>query len=298
MLIILILIIIGYMTYKKGYVNDEGAKTLSFLVVNITSPLYVISTAFSNDISISHDEFIFALLLVFAIYAILIIFSYLLPILLRVQKQERKIYTMLSIYTNTSFIGIPVATAILGTASLVYVAMFNIAFSLLFYTHGHICLLKGVEGAGGISLKRFINIGTICTVITLLIVWFNLDLPEIVEDTLTYAGRATTFMAMIVLGVSFAKMPLKKLFGNKKIYMLIIARFLLLSLVYALVLKQLFGDSLMARTMSLLLSLPSGNSPLLLGTRHNMDMETMTTGILLTTFFSVITVPITALVFS
>ena len=46
MLVILIMIAVGYGCYKKKWITDAGAKTMSFLVANITNPAIAISSAF------------------------------------------------------------------------------------------------------------------------------------------------------------------------------------------------------------------------------------------------------------
>ena len=297
MLIIIILILVGYGVYKKGFIGKEGAQDLSFLVLNITNPAFVISTAFSDEITITHRDILLALLLTFVIYIVLIIFGNALPYLLRTKKSERKFYSTLSVYSNVGFIGIPVASAVLGPNSLIYVALFNVVYTLFFYTHGYISMLKGVEGADKkISVKSFINIGTVAAVIAILIFWFDIKLPMVLEDTAVYIGRATTFIAMIVLGITFAELPLKKLLGNVRIYIMVALRYLACPVVVTLIFKSIFGSNIMVQTIALMLAMPAGNSPLMLATRYDMETDTMSSGILVSTLFSVITVTLTSMV--
>ena len=297
MLIVIILIVIGYTVYKKGFIGKEGAQNLSFLVLNVTNPAFVISTAFSEEVTISHEDIIFALVLTFVLYIILIIFGRILPFILRSKKKERRFYEVLCVYGNVGFIGIPVASAVLGPNSLIYVMLFNVVYTLFFYTHGYIIMLDGVEGTGKkISVKRIINIGTIAAVITILLFWFEIRLPMVIEDTISYTGRATTFLAMIVLGISFAELPLKKLLGNVRIYVMEVLRYLVFPIVVALILKSIFGSNVMVQTIALMMAMPAGNSPLMLAASHEMNTDTMSSGILVSTLFSVVTVTLTTMV--
>lgn len=296
MLIILILIAIGYGIYKKGFIGDDVGENISFIVLNITNPAYVVSTAFSEEELITHDEILFAIVVTAVIYVILIAVGHLIPYLIGAKKATHKFYTVLSIYSNVGFIGIPVCAAVLGPKSLIYVTLFNVIYTIIFYTHGYIIMLKGVEGADKVSIKSFVNVGTIASVITILIFWFNLRLPMVIEDTIVYTGRATTFLAMMVLGFSFAKMSLKKVLGNARIYAMVVIRYIIFPIATTLVLKQIFGSNIMVQTVALMLAMPAGNSPLMLATRHDMETDTLSSGILISTIFSLLSVTLTAMV--
>ena len=49
----------------------------------------------------------------------------------------------MTVYTNTGFLGIPVARAILPANSILYVIVINVFYSLFFYTHGMAILGRG-----------------------------------------------------------------------------------------------------------------------------------------------------------
>lgn len=298
MVIILIMISIGYYVSKKGYMCDKGAKDISFLILNVTSPAYVISCAFSDEeIQISHHDILMAAVLAVVLYIILIIFGHTLPYILRAKKEDRVMYALLSIYSNVGFIGIPVSAAVLGQESLVYVTIFNIIYTILFYTHGNIVLLRDVEGADTkLKVTSFINIGTIAATITIFLFWFNIKPPMIIEDTISYTGRATTFLAMIVLGHSFAKLPIRKLIGNVRIYLMIAIRYLVFPIVVVLILKSMFGNNIMVQTMALMFAVPAGNSPIMLATEYGINTDILSSGILVSTVLSVITVTLTTMV--
>jgi predicted permease len=297
MLIMIIMIIIGYCVYKKGFIGEEGAKNMSFLVLNITNPAFVISSAFSEDVTVTHDEIIFALVLTVVFYIVLTAFGHVLPYILGAKKGDRVSYTMLCVYSNVGFIGIPVVSAVLGGNALMYVTVFNIIYTLLFYSHGYMCMLKGVKRAHyKLSVKSFINVGTVAAIIAIIIFWFDIKLPMFVEDTVTYIGRATTFMAMIVLGISFAKLPIKKLICNARIYIMEAVRFVVFPIVITLITKTLIDNEVAVYTVALMAAMPAGNSPLMLATRYDINTDTMSSGILVSTVLSVITVTLTMLV--
>ena len=298
MIIILIMISVGYYVSKRGYLGDSGARDISFIILNITNPAYVISCAFTDEgVTVSHHDIIMAVTLAVILYVVLIIFGHILPYILGAKKADRVMYTMLSVYSNVGFIGIPVSAAVLGQESLIYVTLFNIIYTILFYTHGHIILLKDIDGADTkLKVSSFINIGTIAAVITMILFWFNIKPPMIIEDTISYTGRATTFLAMMVLGHSFSKLPIRKLIGNVRIYFMVAIRYLIFPIIVVLILKSIFGSNIMVQAIALMFAVPAGNSPIMLATEYGMDTDVLSSGILVSTVLSVITVTLTTMV--
>lgn len=297
MLIMIIIIAIGYGVYKKGFIGEDGARNISFLVLNITNPAFVISSAFSEDVSITHEEIVFALIITVVFYVVLLAFGHLLPYIIGAKKSDRVSYTMLCIYSNVGFIGLPVTAAVLGGNAMMYATMFNIIYTLLFYSHGYMCMLKDVKDVHyRLSGRSFINIGTIAAVLAILIFWFDIKLPVFVEDTVSYIGRATTFLAMIVLGISFAKLPIKKLLCNFRIYIMEIVRFVAFPIAVTLIVRSFIDNAVAVQVVALMAAMPSGNSPLMLATRYDLNTDTMSSGILVSTLLSVITVTLTMMV--
>ncbi len=297
MLVIIILIAVGYAMFKKGLITDEGSKTMSFLVLTITNPAVCISSAFSDEVNITHADILMGLVLGVIMYVFLIVFGHLFSAILTKDNEKRRIYTMLQIYANVGFIGIPVTSAVLGEQSLVFVTISLIIYNILFYTHGYSTMLSGRKDIQyKFTWKSLINVGTVSGVIAIAVFWFNLRFPAFIETTISTAGNATTFMAMIVLGISIAKIPLKNLISDKKIYLIWAVRYLLVPIAFALVLKKILGPSVMVSAFGILMAMPVGNMPLMLANQYGLETETFSAATFLTTILSVLTVTLTTMV--
>lgn len=295
MWVIIFLITIGYFSYKKGFVTDKGAKTISFLVVNVTNPAVAISSAFSDDIEISHADILIGLALCAFIYVIILALGHLLPVFICKDRSKRKFYTMLCVYSNIGFMGIPVVSAVLGNQALIYVTIFIIIFNLIFYTHGYIVMLSDEEGVEfKISPKTFINVGTLSGIAAILVFWFRLRFPPVIEDTLSYCGRSTTFLAMIILGVALAKIPLKSMFNDVRLWVLWAIRYFAFPIAVAFIIKSLMGTSLMSGSFILLLAMPAGNIPVILAQQYDIDTSTLSPEMFISTMLSLITVTLVA----
>lgn len=305
MIIIFILIFTGAVLYRRSLLSDLSSKQISGIIVNLCNPALLISSAFDSGPKISGAELMNALLLILLSYAILIAAGYFIPAVLHVPKQERYAYRLLTLYGNVGFIGIPLASAVLGPSSLIFVSLNNLVYNILIYTHG-IATIKNAAGikekkTGSFSshllntTKKFINAGTVSAVLTIVLYMSNIPLPQLFSNTLNYVGRSTTFLSMLVLGVSAAQVPLRDVISNVRLYFFALLRMILIPALCIFLFRLFTQNELIISTTALMLAVPAGNMPLILSRQHDLDSKTISQGILLSTILSLITIPIVAL---
>ncbi len=303
MVIIFILIGIGMILYKSRRLSEESSKQISGIIINVTNPALLICSAFEEGPKVSLTELGTAFISYAAVFAILIAVSLLIPYLLRVPKKLHYAYQMLTIFGNVGFIGIPLASAVLGSESLIFVSIFNLLFNLLIYTVGTSMLQRAAagqavegeavsEGSQPVGrLQKFINAGTISAAATILFYLGNFHVPVIISSTLSYAGRATTLLSMLVLGVSVAQIAPKDIFSHPKLYAFTLLRQILVPIGCVLLMRGLIDNKLIVNTMLLMVAVPAANMPLMMAKQMDMDTDSISQGIILTTILSLITVP-------
>lgn len=329
MIIIFILIGIGLILYKKKVISEEGSKQISGLIINVTNPALLICSALEDGPKATLGELGMALASYAAIFAILIAAGFLIPRLLRIPKDHHYAYQMLTVFGNVGFIGIPLASAVLGSESLIFVSIFNLLFNLLIYTFGVSLLQRASAGqtqnnipydAGKADddtvllteqkgttatapaehitsnrLQKLVNAGTISAAVTILFYLGNFPVPEIISSALSYTGRATTLLSMLVLGVSVAQMAPKDIFSHPKLYAFTLLRQILLPIGCILLMRCFLDNKLILNTMLLMVAVPAANMPLMLAKQMDMETEAISQGIILTTVLSLVTVPLACL---
>lgn len=303
MVIIFLLIGIGMILFKKGMLSEMTSKQLSGLIVNVTNPALLICSAFEDGPRVTIQELALAFSLYAVIYAVLIAVSFVLPYILRVPNRYHYAYRMLTIFGNTGFIGIPLASAVLGTESLIFVSIFNLLFNILIYTFGISILQKAAarqascasdsstgQGSSG-RWQKIINAGTISAAATIIFYLGNFDVPVIITSTISYVGRATTLLSMLVLGVSVVQMTPKEIFSHPKLYGFTLLRQILIPIICIVLVRPFVHNTLILNTMALMLAVPAANMPLMLSKQLNVETDTISQGIILTTVLSLITIP-------
>lgn len=295
MIIIFILIGTGVILFKRQMLSELTSKQISGLIVNVTNPALLICSAFDDGPKMTPAELATAFGVSLILYAILIIMGYLIPYLLRVPKQYHYAYRMLTVFGNVGFIGIPLAAAVLGSECLIFVSIYNLIYNLLIYTFGISTLEKAAGKQTSGNIKKLINAGTISAIVTIIFYFGSFRVPVIVSSTLTYMGQATTLLSMLVLGVSVAQMAVKDIFSHPKLYGFALLRQILVPIGCILLLRPFVHNTLILNTMALMLAVPAGNMPLMLSKQLNVETDTISQGIILTTILSLVTIPVVSM---
>ncbi|MBR6403355.1 MAG: AEC family transporter [Eubacterium sp.] len=293
--VIIILVAIGIYLHKKKVVDGNVSQKISTIVMDICNPALILASILSGNVDVDHGDLLMAILLGFIFYLGLVFMGLLLPIILQVDKEKRRFYNLMTVYTNVGFIGIPVARAILPDNAIIYVIVCNVMYSLLFYTHGITVLSNGREK---MSLKNVISPGTIMAVLALVVCWFKITPPPLISNSISYVGNATVFLSMALLGVSIARSDVKKGFKEIRIWLYILIRMVLLPTAMFIVIRRFSGNEIMALGFSLMAMMPVGNLPLIQSEKMGEDTELLSNAITVTTIVSMATITLLMMAFS
>ncbi len=290
--VIFILVAIGFYLHKRGIIDNISSKKLSAIVVDVCNPAMIMASILSGNITATHKDLIIACGLGAAFYAFLVALGFLIPRLLHVKPDKRKFYNLMTVYTNTGFLGIPVAKAILPPNAVIYVIVINIFYSLLFYTHGLMILGKGknADAPKKHPLLGIFNIGTIMAIFSLFVFWFNLKLPPILANTVEYIGNATVFLSMALLGVFVARSNFLNSIKDFRIWIYIVIRMLIIPVAIVFIMKALGFDKTAILAMCLMGTVPVGNLPMIQAEKIGEDTSILSSGIAVTTVVSGFTI--------
>lgn len=287
MAVIAILVLIGVYLYKKGIVDECTSKKLSIIVMDIVNPALVMSCIITGNMTVSHKQLLIAIGVGCAFYGLLCVLGLIIPRILPIKAAERKMYNVMTVYTNVGFIGIPLAKAMLSDNAMLYVIICNVMYCLLFYTHG-VYVIGGNRGK--LELRKIFTPGTIMSVLTIVLFWFHITLPAVLANSITYMGNATVFLSMSLLGVSIAKASIKEGLKIKGVWAYILIRMLLVPIGLGLVLKFLGFEREMVQAFCLMAFMPVANLPLIQAEKVGEDTTLLSQAIVVTTLISFITV--------
>ena len=302
MIVIFLLILMGCAGYRSGRISDSGVKTCSYLVVNLCNPALLLSNAIAEEAPVPAPKMRAAIYAAVLVYVILIPLSYLISRLIRAPEKDDYAYRMMTIYGNVGFIGIPVCSAVLGSASLLYISINCMVFNVTFYTYGMASMRRAARLQTGEArkpvkaseiLKDIINVGTVSSFLSVLIYMLDPKVPMILADSLRITGNATVFLSMIVLGASLAQSDLREMIlADPRMYLFLPVRMLLIPAIFVTVFSSFIKDPVFLGTTAILVSLPGANLPLMYAKELELDDRELSRGIILSTVFSLVTIPL------
>ncbi len=289
MLALLIMIGAGYFVTKKGMLDAHTNNQMSDLIVNIFNPMLVLASAANSVGQISLAAMKLAGIIAVGMFLAFIITGMVLSPLFEKDRELRKIFQLMFVFSNVGFIGIPVISSIFGAEYVVYVSEFMLVYPLVFYTYG-IALMDGKFSKD--SLRAMVNPGTIAGLLAMAVILFEIQLPEFLNTAVTYLGNVTSPMALVAVGFALADSDIKKVFCQPRLYLFSVVKLLVLPLLLLPLLRFAVGTSDLLSVCMVMFGMPVGNMPLILGNQRGLDVTACSAAIILSTVLCVLTVPV------
>lgn len=296
MIIMFLLMSVGFVGSKIGMITEETSKRLSAIVVNIANPAMILVSGISDE-RMEGRELLSLTVVILAIYAVLLLLAYLLPVLLRVDPKSRGVYQAMTVFSNIGFMGYPIIAALYGSSAILYGALYSIPFNILIYTFGVSALRKKENGEEKkkLSLKEVLNIGVIMSIISLILYLWQIRVPGFLTDTLNYLGNLTAPLSMMVIGASMTSISLRELFTDVRLLLFSLIKLLLIPVFGMLLIRQVVTNEVICGVFMIMLATPAGSMTAMLAQEYDGDYETASRGVTLTTLLSVITMPVVSL---
>ena len=150
MMTLFAIVILGYIAGKLGYLGGDFDRQLSRLVINITCPALILSSAMTGELP--DREYILPLLLISIItYVALTGVAFLLPRYLTKNKTDEGAIGFALMFGNVGFMGYPVVASIFGHEAVFYAAVLNVVNTFAVFTIGTIL----ITGKGEVEESRF-----------------------------------------------------------------------------------------------------------------------------------------------
>ncbi|WOF17145.1 AEC family transporter [Methanoplanus sp. FWC-SCC4] len=288
-IILFLLMAVGYICFKSGIINREGAKGLSSFLVNIALPSLIVV---SMQIPLNADTYsktmeMFGIAAVF--YILSFVFAVIIPRYLTESDLEKGVYGFMLLFSNLGFMGIPVSAAIFGQEAVFYTSLFMLPFGILVFSVG-VLMLRPDMGRY-LDKKLFLNSGIIASAAGLIFFFTGFQIPSPALDVLTILGSLTTPLAMIVVGALLATMPFSGMIKDKKIYAMSFFRLIAIPVVLFIILKPFVDDPMLLGIPVILAAMPAAANAVLMAEEYGVDSNSASKGVFISTMLCVVTIP-------
>ena len=288
---------VGFYLNKKNILDVETSKKLSAMVVNLTSPLLIISSA-GSVAGGSQGVILLMLVAGLCLYASFPLLSFLMARMVHAPSGCRGVEQCMLMFANTAFMGYPVVQALYGETAIFYTTIFNFGYTILFYTYASYLLDKEGGKSSRFNPKRLINIGLLSGLIALIIPFSGIMLPGIIMEPCSFIGSVTTPLSMLIVGSNMANYPLHDIFSEKRIYVVTAVRLLAMPLLTALYMSMITDNALLICMAAMTIGMPVGSMVAMASSQYEKQARIGSISVVMSTICSMVTIPVLAVIFN
>lgn len=293
MVMLFTMVILGYTACKLGYMGDKFDKKLSSIVVDITCPLLVLSSVMGDEMP--DRSLILPLVGVgFLTYIILLVFGFWVPRFISKNHDDQGMIGFSLMFANVGFIGYPIVASIFGPKAVFYAALLNVPNTFFIFTAG-VMLVKGEYSIRQFNPKVLLSPALIGAFIAALLVAFGVHTPEMIARPITMVGNITVPAALMIIGSSMARLPLREIIGSGKVYATSFLRLVIVPLSVYFLFRLCGVNTLINNINTVVIAMPVASFGTMFCMKYGRNPSLMTEATFITTLFSIITIPLITL---
>lgn len=282
-------VIVGYVLIKKKTHENAFVKNLSMFLFNVTLPCSIVS-AMQFDFNKSILKESVAVILA-AIIVVAVSFGIALTVarITKAEGSKKGVVLFSLVFSNFSFMGYPIAQAFMGEKGLFYATVFSLPLYFFVQSLG-ISFLKENEEKG-FKLKYVINPPMIGVYVGFLLFLTGIKLSGVVHNAVTSFASMTTPLAMLLVGMSLASVPLKNVFDDGVFYVVALLRLVVMPLAFYYLLSFIGFDETSRQITATITMMPVAANIIITLTRHGKDATDAAKAVFITCLLSFFTIP-------
>ncbi len=292
MIQLFLVILLGFFLRRIGLLSPQADSLLTRLLLNVTLPAMVLDSVLTQAGERDNSAVLAMFLIALGFFIFLTVLAFFLVKLLRLPREQQGHYMMMTVFSNSGFMGFPIVGALFGPVSVFYAAIFNIVFNVWSFTVGIFQLNYDAAGKARVTLRTLLTPGIIASVLAVFIYLADLSFPAPVASAMASVGNITTPVAMLLVGSSLGSISPRELFCDWHMYPFTLVRQLVLPAALLPLLRLFIHNELMCATVFTLTLMPVANICLLLCNQYGGNTRLVARTVIFSTLLSLVTIPL------
>ena len=289
--ILYLIVAVGFIADRIGIFKQTTAKLSNDLLFYVITPVVIVQSFLNMEFN---KETISSFLLAFVcMFTTLVVGSFIVIPFFRKDKDNSSIYKYAVSYGNMGYMALPLCQSLLGSEGVFYCSAGVVAFNILSFVHGIWLMKKGTESDDGFKIKTIIlNPGVLSVAVGLPLFVSGINLPEIINGTVTHIANLNTPLAMIFLGTYIANSDLKEMFRQKQNYLVAVLKLLVLPSIMFSIFKLIGLSGTIITACMISASVPSATNTVMFAAKYGKDTGVASTVVAFCSLLSVLTIPV------
>ena len=292
------LIAVGFAAVKTGVLKPEASAHFSSLLLKVTLPctIFVSLVQREYDPSFAHDG-ITIIIAGLILFVIMLYLSRLLAHLTGVPNGRKGVWAFMCTYSNSGFMGFPIALALFGTEGLALSVMLNVSFNITLYTLGALEIIRDNPDhkSEGVDMKSIIfsNIN-IATALSLIFYFGQVKIPPSVTVPFRYLAEITTPISMVIIGMALAHSKASDMFTDIHTWTASAMRLLIYPLILCGILRvfTLSANPLVGAVLILINAMPCASVTAVLCEMYHADTDFAARAMFIQNLACMVTIPL------
>lgn len=283
------MILVGMFLRKRGIIDESGKKCLTDLCVNVIIPCSIVKSCL-----VAFDPGLIrtgGLLLAvgFALQLLCVVLNKFLYN--RYGEQQKKVLQYCTLVSNGGFLGNPVAEGVYGDIGLLYASLFLIPMRVVMWSMGTSYFVAGDTDKKKVIKNVLTHPCLVAVYIGLFLMFTQIPLPGVVEKAVRSIGGCNSAITMFLVGTILAEVKLRDLVdGTALVYSVL--RLGILPLIAWGVSLAVGMEPVATGVAVLMTGMPAGATAAIFAARYNSDAPFAARCVVLSTLFSMLTIPL------
>ena len=279
----------AYLTHRKT-LDQQGIAQLSNITLDVLFPLLTIGSITRNFRAEQLQE---AWILPVMGFAVMVFGMFVGKVLCRFMRygtaQRRAMFQHFCTCNNYVFLPLIVLDNLWGDKYVSLLLLMNIGSTVGFWT-------AGIAAFGGTTVRETVrnifSVNLYAVAIALVMVIFNIPLPDILAKVCNTLGGAAVPLVLISIGAAIYNCANRFAQHLYDAFYLSIVRLIVLPAIMILIMKMLPLPEDIFRVLAVVSLMPVSSSSVLVARRYGGDMDMASQAIIITTLLSIVTAPL------
>lgn len=283
-LVMFLYIAAGFALYRAGKITEAGSQAFASILVWLVIPVVMI-----RSFCVEPTPERLALFGASTVAALLA--SVIALVVSRLVFPDKPIDQFAACFSNAGFIGIPLVEAAVGENAVFCITSFIVITNVLQWTYGN-ALLSGKKLR--ITAKSLLNPIIIAALlgVVLFVMGWGVQLPGALQTCMNGVAAINAPLAMVVLGVYFARADIKSLLKSLQLYKVCLFRLVVIPALTAGALLFLPLDESALYAILIAAAAPVGANVAVYSQLNDLDYAYASGTVVLSTLCSVLTMPL------
>ena len=279
---------VGFALFRSHFLTDASVSQMSDLVLFVANPVLIAKALMRPfDAEVFHGALWVAAVTLGTLLASIALG---IAVYRDPNKDHGAMGRFATIFSNTGFIGIPLAAAMVGADGVFFVSVANTVQLFFMWTYG--VVLASGDRSQVAPVRVLTNPSIVAMAVGLVCFFLSWEPPALITSALDSLGNLNTGLVMLVLGANLAKCRLGELVRDRALWKASALRLLAMPLVTLALLYVLPRAGIAAQTVLIMYqAMPVAAAASLFAHTYGRDGDFATGVVALTTLCSLVTMP-------